>query len=61
MKKIAIIIPTYNESGNIKKLIKGITNYLRNVIIYIVDDSPTPEISKLINPNSKNIKYLQKE
>ena len=61
MKKIAIIIPTYNESGNIKKLIKGIMNYLRNVIIYIVDDSPTPEISKLINPNSKNIKYFYRK
>ncbi len=61
MKKIAIIIPTYNETENIIELIRKIRNYVRNVIIYIVDDSPTPEIEKLINPNLKNVKYFYRK
>ena len=61
MKKIAIIIPTYNETENIIELIRKIRNYVRNVIIYIVDDSPTPEIGKLINPNLKNVKYFYRK
>lgn len=58
MKKIAIIIPTYNETDNIVKLIEKINVYLNNVTIYIVDDSPTPEIGELINSSYKNVKYF---
>jgi len=57
MKKIAIIIPTYNEAENIIRLIKKIKNCLSNVNIYVIDDSPIPEIGKLINSNYKNVKY----
>ena len=44
MSKVAIIIPTYNESDNIKKLIEKINEYLVNAVIFIIDDSPTSEI-----------------
>ena len=61
MSKVAIIIPTYNESDNIKKLIKKINEYLDNVSIFIIDDSPTPEIGKLINVNYKDINYFHRK
>ena len=40
MSKVAIIIPTYNENDNIKKLVKKINEYLNNAVIFIIDDSP---------------------
>ena len=61
MKKIAIIIPTYNEADNITRLIQKIKNYLDNVTIYIIDDSPTSEIGKLINSSYKNVKYFYRK
>ena len=61
MSKVAIIIPTYNESDNIKKLVKKINEYVKNVNIFIIDDSPIPEISKLINVNNKNINYFHRK
>ena len=61
MSKVAIIIPTYNESDNIKRLIKKINEYIKNVNIFIIDDSPIPEISKLINVNNKNINYFHRK
>ena len=61
MSKIAIIIPTYNESDNIKRLVKKINEYLNNVVIFIIDDSPTSEISKLININKNNINYFHRK
>ena len=39
MKKINIIIPTYNESKNILPLIKEIKRYLPDANICVVDDS----------------------
>ncbi|MFO8015816.1 MAG: glycosyltransferase, partial [Candidatus Woesearchaeota archaeon] len=39
MERISIIIPTYNEAGNIKKLIDGITKAYKNSEIIIVDDN----------------------
>ena len=61
MSKVAIIIPTYNESDNIKKLVTKINEYVKNVNIFIIDDSPIPEISKLINVNNKNINYFHRK
>ena len=39
MKKIAIIIPAYNEDENISKLVKKILSFRKDVNIFIVDDS----------------------
>ena len=61
MSKVAIIIPTYNENDNIKKLVKKINEYLNNAVIFIIDDSPLPEISKLIDVNKNNINYFHRK
>ena len=61
MSKVAIIIPTYNESDNIKKLVKKINEYLNNAVIFIIDDSPSPEISKLIDVTKNNINYFHRK
>ena len=58
MKKIAIIIPTYNEADNIKKLIQKIQKNINNVVLYIIDDSPKPEIGKIIDSNFKEVNYF---
>ena len=39
MKKIALVIPTLNETENIESLISQIKFNLENVIIFIIDDS----------------------
>ncbi len=48
MKKIALVIPTLNETENIECLISQIKSNLENVTIFIIDDSKTNEIGELI-------------
>lgn len=43
MMSIAIIIPAYNETENLKNLVTKINQNLNNCEIYIVDDSKTNE------------------
>ena len=52
MKKFSIVIPAYNESDNLLKLVKEITNTLLNNYIYeiiIVDDGSSDNTIELIN------------
>ena len=49
MKKIAIVIPTYNELENIESLIKAILKNTSDVTIFLVDDSKDESIGSLIN------------
>ncbi len=60
MAKVAIIIPTYNEINNIEKLVKKINNQLKNITIFIIDDSPIPEIEKVCK-KYKNTKYFHRK
>ena len=53
VNQIAIIIPTYNEEGNIERLIKNIKHYVGNVLIIVVDDSSNNKISTIIKKNSR--------
>lgn len=53
-KKVAVIIPTYNESKNIKILINDIYKFLPSARIILVDDSNEIENLKI----KKNIKNL---
>ena len=56
MIKVAIIIPAYNESENLEKLVDKINDNLNNVKIFIVDDSKTNESEHLLS-NKKNVRF----
>ena len=60
MSKVGIIIPTYYEEKNIKSLIQKINKQLNQVIIFIVDDTPKPNI-KCICDEFKNTKYFHRK
>jgi len=62
--KTLIIIPTYNEKDNIKKLIHNLLELYPNVDILIIDDgSPdgTGEVVKNIQQADKRIKLIERE
>ena len=60
MKKIAIVIPAYNEDKNIIKLIKEIRKKTKSIIV-IVDDSKNLKTKKIINSNKiKNLYYFHR-
>lgn len=61
MKKIAIIIPTFNELDNIERLIGSILKHLPETTIFIVDDSEDNELENLINQKKINIKYFHRK
>jgi len=61
--KIAILIPTYNESGNVKLLIKKIslaTNSYNDIrfSVYIIDDNSPDKTSEIVLAISKKINRL---
>ena len=58
MKKIIIVIPTYNEHENIFKLVKKILRILPKAIIYIVDDTKYDKSLPPIKYKEKRIKYF---
>lgn len=62
---IAVIIPSYNESANLKILINKIDKNLRNPKIIIVDDSKVSENKKILqivsNINNKRIKVITRQ
>lgn len=60
---IGIIIPSYNESTNIKILTKSIFSYLPNAKIIVVDDSGIKEnarLHKYIKSQKKNITLISR-
>ncbi|MDA9653797.1 glycosyltransferase [Candidatus Pelagibacter sp.] len=60
MNSIGIVIPAYNESENIVRLIKKIRNNL-NCLIIIVDDSSDLKTKNIITKNKlRNIKYFNR-
>lgn len=62
--KISIIVPSYNEEGNILELNKKLTNALKNLdyeLIYINDgsiDSTLEKIKKVYELDNEHIKYI---
>ena len=61
MKKIAIIIPTFNELENIEKLINSIFNNVPDITIFIVDDTNNTKLGDLIKSKNLVVKYLHRE
>ena len=63
MSKINIIIPTYNEQKNIKKLVLEIFKILPNCTIVIVDDSKHKKVGLALENVSKqnNLKYIHRK
>ena len=61
MKKIAIIIPTFNELENIEKLINSIFNNVPEITIFIVDDTNNTKLGDLIKSKNLVVKYLHRE
>ena len=60
MDKVGIIIPTYYEEKNIKKLIQNINEHLKQAIIFVVDDTPEPLIKPICN-EFKNTRYFHRK
>ena len=54
---LAIIVPCYQESENIKKLIDSILLVVKNPKIIIVDDSPDNSTEKIVK-NLNNVIYI---
>ena len=57
---IGIVIPCYKESENISKLINKINTNLKEVYLYIIDDSPDNQIEELIK-DFDNVNYFKRE
>jgi dolichol-phosphate mannosyltransferase len=61
--KALIIIPTYNECDNVKKLVEDIHHYQKKVHILFVDDnSPdgTAKIIKVLQQDNKQVHLLER-
>ena len=58
-KKIAVIIPTFNEEKNISKLIASIRKFLLKSFIYVIDDSKNLKTKNILK-GKKNIKYIHR-
>jgi len=52
MKKINIVIPTFNEDKNILPLIKNIKKYVPHAYICIVDDSKKNNVGRILKKNN---------
>ena len=64
MKKTIIIIPTFNEKDNIKKIIHDVLELYPNVDVLTVDDSSpdgTGKIIKNIQENDTRVKLIERE
>jgi len=60
---VAIILPTYNEAGNIEKLISTIGTLKINSMILVIDDSSpdgTANVVKKLQQDHKNISLLNR-
>lgn len=61
MKKIAIIIPTFNELDNVENLIKTILKNIPNSDIFLIDDSKNEDIGNLITSKKLEVNYFHRK
>ena len=59
-KDVSVVIPSYNEEGNIIPLIEGITKSLKgyNFEIVVVDDASKDKTQKLLTKRAKKDRNL---
>ncbi len=61
MRKLSIVVPTYNEKGNVEKLVEKISEALQGIEheIVFIDDSTdeTPEILERLSQEHSNVRY----
>jgi glycosyltransferase involved in cell wall biosynthesis len=58
--KISIVIPIYNESENILKLLNSIFDQkVKRMEVILIDDGSTDQTKKIIKPYLKRIKYFK--
>lgn len=61
MKKIAVIIPCYNESKTIEKVVKDYKNVLPEADIYVYDNNSTDGTDKIAKEAGAIVRYERKQ
>jgi len=59
--KLAVILPAYNESKNLRILLRKINKVVPHAHIFVVDDSSPPENSKELTSMFSNVKVLTRQ
>ena len=57
MDKIAVLIPCYNESLTIEKVVKGYKNALPEATIYVYDNNSTDRTDELARNAGAIVRY----
>lgn len=57
MKKIAVLIPCYNEAKTIRKVIKDFKSVLPNAEIYVYDNNSTDDTAKIAKRSGAIVRY----
>lgn len=57
MDKIAVLIPCYNESKTIEKVIKDFREVLPDAKIYVYDNNSTDGIDEIARRNGAIVRY----
>ena len=61
MKKIAVLIPCYNESKTVAKVVKDYKKVLPNADIYVYDNNSTVDTDKIAKKAGAIVKYEYKQ
>lgn len=61
MDKIAVLIPCYNESKTIQKVVKDFKNALPEAVIYVFDNNSTDGTDQLAKQAGAKIQYVRKQ
>lgn len=57
MDKIAVLIPCYNESKTIEKVIKDFKEVLPDAVIYVYDNNSTDSTDEIARRNGAVVRY----
>ncbi len=61
MKKVAVLIPCYNESKTIEKVIKDFKKNLKDSYIYVYDNNSTDNSDKIAKANKAIVRYEKRQ